>query len=229
MEVWAPVKGLEKFYEVSDLGRVRSITRMVRVRSGERLLKGRILKARAHPFGYPMVTMSAENKRYHRTVHSLVAEAFLGPRPDGFHVCHKDGRVWNCTLDNLRYDTPGGNSMDRLDHGTFQMGEEIHSAVLTEKDVVKIRERRAAGDTLAEIARDFDQSEVNICKIVTGVKWKRASGPITRRNRKQKLLNEAQRCEARVRRRAGETYASLARAFGVSETQIKNVVKNEDR
>lgn len=225
VEVWCPVRGLERFYEVSCRGRVRSLPRLLRNRGGQYVLNGCVLKQRKHPFGYPMVTMSAENKRFHRTVHSLVAEAFLGPRPDGLQVCHRDGVVWNCALENLRYDTPGANSMDRLDHETFPMGPQIHSAGLTEAQIVEIRNRRAAGESNKTLAAAFGQSEVNISKIVTGAKWSRAPGPITRSNKKQVRLSDETKQAVRQRHAEGETFAALARAYGVSETQIKNAVK----
>lgn len=52
--------------------------------------------------GYKYVRLSGST----HTVHSLVAKAFLGERPDGYHIHHKDGDPSNNRLDNLEYLTP---------------------------------------------------------------------------------------------------------------------------
>jgi hypothetical protein len=52
-----------------------------------------------------------------RYVHSLVAEAFIGPRPIGLEVRHLDGDSTNNAVDNLRYGTHAENMQDRVKHG----------------------------------------------------------------------------------------------------------------
>lgn len=117
-EEWRPVPGHEGMYKVSSHGHVRSIDRIVMRSHGAPLpLKGRILRPAENKHGYQQVVLSSGQKRTVE-VHTLVAAAFLGPRPDGFDVCHHDGNPRNNRVENLRYGTKGENSMDMVRHGT---------------------------------------------------------------------------------------------------------------
>ena len=105
MEIWKEIKGFEGYYEVSDLGRVRSVDRVIydTVRKCERLLKGKILTIRDNGHGYKGVMLCKKNKIYNRYVHRLVAEAFI-PNPDDYdYVNHRDENKWNNSKDNLEW------------------------------------------------------------------------------------------------------------------------------
>jgi hypothetical protein len=104
-ERWRPVPGYEGWYEVSDLGRVRSGAR-------NRALKPYTVKS-----GHQRVTLSKQNVRRSAHIHRLVLTAFLGPAPTGMEVCHNDGDPANNLLSNLRWDTKKGNAQDRRRHG----------------------------------------------------------------------------------------------------------------
>lgn len=106
-EEWRLVPG-HPHQQVSNLGRHR-ITALASGRPGRPLVGVR----RAN--GYLQVWL----RGVHRTMHSLVMEAFVGPRPEGMQVCHNDGNRENNRLSNLRYDTPSANAADRYLHGTM--------------------------------------------------------------------------------------------------------------
>lgn len=119
-ETWNPVVGYEGIYEVSDLGRVRSLERMS---SQGRLVKSRILKQTPTSNGlYLKVDLVRGGKSTRRTVrvHRLVAEAFLGapPSPERTDCCHEDGDGHNNAVSNLRWDTHANNVRDKDLHGT---------------------------------------------------------------------------------------------------------------
>lgn len=127
-EVWLPVVGYEGRYEVSNLGRVRSLDRVViRGNNIHQPMRGRILK----PWGkggegdraHQVVTLGHYDRHY---VHTLVLEAFTGPRPDGHEGCHNDGNPLNNRADNLRWDTASANQRDRLTHGTHHYARRTH-------------------------------------------------------------------------------------------------------
>lgn len=107
MEVWKPVKGFEGYYEVSDLGRVRSIDRVIydNVRKCNRLLKGRLLVQRDNGHGYKGVMFCKDHKLYNRYVHILVAETFLENPLNLPTVNHKDEDKENNTVANLEWCT----------------------------------------------------------------------------------------------------------------------------
>lgn len=95
-ERWLPVVGFETSHEVSDLGRVRR-------------LGGRCVKASLTSDGYLSLTLRAGGRHKTRTVHLLVADAFLGPRAKGFEVDHVDGDRANARLSNLEAVTHAEN------------------------------------------------------------------------------------------------------------------------
>lgn len=122
-EEWRPVVGYEGLYEVSDLGRVRSLDRMIPDRwGGLRPVKGKILAANISPqTGYKTATLTdaaGGRKLYYALVHRLVLEAFVGPCPPGMECCHKDLDRSNEALSNLRWDTRSANTLDAVQHRT---------------------------------------------------------------------------------------------------------------
>lgn len=121
-ERWLPVVGFDGLYEVSDLGRVRSLARVVPHRSSGRLtLPERVMAgSRRATRKYQMVNLWKDGRQHAKYVHALVLEAFVGPRPPGYDACHYDGCVTNNRLDNLRWDTRSANMIDAMRHGTWR-------------------------------------------------------------------------------------------------------------
>lgn len=125
-EVWRPVVGYEGAYEVSNLGRVRSLDRLVPAGGGrERRHQGRVLSAY---FGdhYAKVRLKVGDGGRTLNVHQLVAEAFLGPRPDGLEVCHNNGERHDNRAENLRYDTHVENQRDTIRLGRNGWANRTH-------------------------------------------------------------------------------------------------------
>lgn len=143
-EVWKPIVNFEGLYEVSNLGRVRSLDHIVKQRNRWREMdvhyKGRVLTPRHGERHYPTLTLSKGKLKAVRTVHSLVADTFLGSRPDGMMVCHRDGGRTDASEANLYYGTALENSADALRHGATARGERQGSAKLTEEAVREIRQ-----------------------------------------------------------------------------------------
>lgn len=111
-EQWLPVVGWEGLYEVSDMGRVRSLDRQL---ADGRRVRGRVLRpGKAGDKGYQHVNLTYDGKPVTAYIHALVAAAFIGPRPPRQEVCHNDSDTGNNWAINLRYDTSTGNKMDRV-------------------------------------------------------------------------------------------------------------------
>ena len=109
-EIWKDVVGYEGYYQVSNLGRVRSLDRIA---SNGRKIKGKILTTQVNtPPYYPRVSLSVNGKMKLVQVHRLVAQAFVY-NPDPEHktqVGHKDESRTNNRADNLEWVTPKENS-----------------------------------------------------------------------------------------------------------------------
>lgn len=169
-EIWKPVPGFEG-YEVSDLGRARSVDRIVSHRESAgstKALRGRILKPQRNRGGFH-VNPCVGGKQKQVSVHVLVMRAFCGNPPDpGLDVCHNDGDSSNNKLSNLRYDTRKGNLADRWRHGTMNVGQMNGTNKLT---VDQVREIRMRMDGLKSIARDYGVSSGTVWAVRTRRAW----------------------------------------------------------
>ncbi len=115
---WRDVPGYEGWYQVSDAGEVRSVTREIQHGERTRHREGRILKQHPVTDGYLTVTLCVDSVRRSVGVHRLVAWAFIGPQAPGIEVRHMDGELTHNALANLQYGTRAENQQDRLRHGT---------------------------------------------------------------------------------------------------------------
>lgn len=105
-EVFKPIKGYEGLYEISNLGRVKSLPKII----GKRTKHETILKSRISTQGYEMVTLCKESKSFNASVHRLVAEAFI-PNPNNkATVNHVDGNKLNNDISNLEWSTQSENN-----------------------------------------------------------------------------------------------------------------------
>ena len=120
MTEWQSVLGYEGHYEVSKTGEVRSLDRVVnRAPRGSFVVKGRLLKTQVNcRSGYEQVGVKLDGKRRTLHVHTIVLEAFVGPRPEGMVGCHGNGDRLDNRLVNLRWDTPSENNYDWVRSGT---------------------------------------------------------------------------------------------------------------
>lgn len=164
-EIWKAIQG-HTGYEVSNLGRARSIDRLVTYkRSGAvHQHRGKILKS-SLVSGYPTVAL---NYNEFFLVHRLVLLTFIGPPPDRHEACHNDGVKTNNRLDNLRWDTRKNNHADKISHGTHLCGEKHGNAKLTCDAVLSIRK-----DTrlLREIADDYGISKSLVSQVRNRQIW----------------------------------------------------------
>jgi hypothetical protein len=117
-ERWLPVVGYERFYMVSDFGRVHGIRR-----KGSR---GGILKPRTGKYGHQHVNLFADGVSRSKHVHRIVMDAFVGPLPEGMETRHLDGDATNNALSNLAYGTSAENHLDMIRHGRNRNARKTH-------------------------------------------------------------------------------------------------------
>jgi hypothetical protein len=116
VEIWKPIPG-HPYYEASDLGRIRSIDRVIAhggARVPVRRLRGKVLKLAVNPHGGHL-QVNIDRKTFR--VPGLVMQAFVGECPPGLEVCHHDDDPNNNRLRNMRYDTRLSNHADRKKNG----------------------------------------------------------------------------------------------------------------
>lgn len=113
-ENWRPVPGYEGYYEVSDLGRVRSLDGLD---NRGRRRNGKLLSPSLRS-GYRRIQLHRDGMGRTEYVHTLVLCAFVGPRPSGHEACHGEGGPLDNRLANLRWGTSTDNNFDQVKAGT---------------------------------------------------------------------------------------------------------------
>lgn len=122
MEEWRDIKGYEGLYQVSSLGRVRSLDRisfhlnrwgtLTKTR-----IRGRIRRTNISNSGYSYLPLSKNGNDYCAKIHRLVAEAFI-PNPYNYpEVNHKDGNKQNNIVSNLEWCTHSMNHIHAVATG----------------------------------------------------------------------------------------------------------------
>ena len=150
MEIFKDVKGYEGYYEISNLGRVRSTSY-----KGKRILKPAITKN-----GYLNVIFCINQKKEHKLVHRLVAEAFIPNINNYSRVNHKDEDKLNNYVENLEW-------LSVEDNNRYS-----NSKMRTKEKVLQIPSLIDQGYTQLEIAKYFNVSRRAIQSILRGEHWK---------------------------------------------------------
>lgn len=172
-EEWRSVVGYEDWYEVSSFGRVRRF--VDRYDEPIPVDRRRILRPRPKKNGYVQVNLSVYGKRLNQHIHSLVAAAFIGPRPNGLEVNHKDQDKTNNSKKNLEYVTKKYNLREAGRHGRMARdtaGEKHPKSKLTESDVHQIRKLFATGSKRRDLANRFGVTWEAIHMVVTRKAWR---------------------------------------------------------
>ncbi len=184
-EEWRDIPGYEGYYQVSNLGRVKSLPRIVPMSDGRMYTcRERFLKTSFTGF-YCHVVLSQSGREATLLMHRLVLESFVGLCPDGMECCHEDGDTKNNHLDNRRWDTRQSNSDDKYEHGTDLTGRLGNAYKLTNEDAEEIKRLRAEGHTGRVIAEKFGVTIKTVWNVVGG----RRKGTHTSHRASNKLVN----------------------------------------
>ena len=179
IEKWGNVIGYENLYQVSDLGRVKSLRKKVVARSNSFSYKRERILRQASSEGYLKACLTHHSKKFTAKVHRLVAEAFIpnpenkpevnhtGLRPDGKQGNKQDNRVvsleWNTLSENRKHADKNGLI-------NYVNGEKHGASKLKESQVLEIRSLRGA-KTQMELAKQFNISRSVIQAILYRKIW----------------------------------------------------------
>lgn len=109
-EIWKDIKGYEGFYQISNMGQVRSLDRIIEYSDGrKRKFKGTIIKSRLNSKGYFIVGIAINQKVKTIGIHKLVAEHFIDNPNCLPWINHIDGIKTNNNIENLEWVTPKEN------------------------------------------------------------------------------------------------------------------------
>lgn len=177
-EEWRNVVGYEGYYLVSNLGRVKSLSRLRKRRS-----KDVILKQTDNGKGYKFVGLTKNRKSERKYVHRLVLKAFVGEC--GNKECnHINGIKSDNRLSNLEWVTKSENGKHAYKMGLNKVtdyqkeqtskanrGSGYGANKLVEDDIIKIRKMRKSGMTYQAISEEFNVCRQSIGYIIRGKTW----------------------------------------------------------
>lgn len=177
MENWKDIKGYEGLYQVSNLGRVRSLDFEWKAYNGKALCKfknkGKILKGNQTGVRRNYLAVNLHNHTI--KIHRLVAKAFV-PNPNNYpEVNHIDGNTFNNNADNLEWVTSSQNVTHAVRTGLSRTGERKNNHKLSKEQVEQIRCEYICGDKecgAKPLARKYGVSHSTITNIVQRKKWK---------------------------------------------------------
>ena len=172
LEIWADIEGYEGLYQVSHLGRVKSLGRVVKRTDGTiQTFKERILKPRLDGSGYSMVMLYVEGKGKNIKIHRLVAKAFISNVNNKPQVNHINAIKTDNRISNLEWCTNSENQKHAYNNGLnkSRKGTKNHNNKLTESDVLEIRNSNLMG---VELAKIYGVSDVLISRIKLRKTWK---------------------------------------------------------
>lgn len=164
-EEWRAIPGFLN-YEASSLGRIR------RAKRGKGTRAGKIRLPYALPSGYLVIDMWHEGQKSRLYVHRAIALAFHGEPPfAAAEAAHGNGAKADNRSGNIAWKTKAENEADKDRHGTRLLGSAHVNSKLSEDDVRSMRERRAAGETLAALAAAFGVGFQNVGLICQRKTW----------------------------------------------------------
>jgi len=177
LEIWKSVKDYKNLYQVSNLGRFKSLARKI----GEgykgvnhKLACDRIIKPFQDKRGYQQVQLWKNGKCKVIGIHRLLLQTFKLTNNKKLEVNHKDGNKSNNLLSNLEWVTSKGNKKHAFETGLcdHRRGEKLRNAKLKNKDINKIRNLYSNGTTQKEIANKFKVGRSCINGIIHKRGWK---------------------------------------------------------
>jgi hypothetical protein len=173
-EIWKDIPGYENYYQVSNIGRIKGIKRKLfkNTKLGfimPAILEEKYLSSTLTKQGYHRVCLCVKSMPRKYFVHYLVMMSFVGLRPKGAHVNHKNGITWDNRLENLEYATPDENIRHYFDH---LREKKSPFKVLKESEVFEIREMLLKKITGVDIAKKFNVHKSAIYNIKNKKTWK---------------------------------------------------------
>lgn len=230
-EIWKSLKGVVEYgdyYEVSNLGRVRSVDRKVNSRNGKRLVKGQILNQWIDKDGYCRVTLNLNQRKKHYGVHQLVALSFIQNSENKPQVNYKDGVKNNNHLDNLEWATNSENQQHAINIGLREgvKGENNSNSKLTDSKVIELFNKYKTNKySMQQLSDEYGVSISVISNIVNGKTWKHLNlGSHKRDMSKVSIITDELINKVKELHSKGYSKRKIEREINVSRTTITKIL-----
>lgn len=185
MEIWKNIEGYKGLYQISNLGRVRSLDRYIKYGFGMRKIKGKIKKNQIlKNKGYNIIVLSKDNKKKTFLVHRLVALHFISNPDNKPQVNHIDGDKENNSVENLEFVTNQENRDHAIENGLVlteehrksiskaHRGVKNNKAKLNDEKIIIIKKLLNYKYSQRFIAKIFNVHQSIICDIKNNKTWK---------------------------------------------------------
>lgn len=174
MERWKDIRGYEGIYQISNMGRVKSVERKVWYKAGyERSIPERILRLTPHSKSerdwYYVVTLSKSGRAKQYFVHRLVAEHFSMAIPGKDFVNHIDGDKHNNVASNLEWVTSQENKI----HAVYSGLDTPNFGIIP----VFCKTNMTIYPSVSAAARELNLCDSSISKVCRG-KWHHTKGMV---------------------------------------------------
>lgn len=180
-EIWKDIKGYEGYYQISNLGRLKSVIRIVEHKPYNLTIRERIRKQKIDTKGYYFVILSKNGITKHLKVHQLVANAFISNPLKKKEVNHINGIKTDNRITNLEWVTHKENMQHAVKNNLISK-ESIKANVermnkATRKPIYQIKDNKIINkfESISEASRTLGIVTSNINEILKG-KRKRAKG-----------------------------------------------------
>ena len=183
-EIWKDIEGYEGLYQVSNLGRVKSLNRDHQANSRwgktmKRVIKEKLLKE-DKTGRYLRVSLSKNGIKQRFSINRLVAQAFIPNIKNKPQVNHKDGNRDNNQVENLEWCTAKENMQHARSNNlitNIPIGENHPSSKLSKKNAIKIKKiakigTRSRPGNINKLAKEYGVNRVTITDIVHQKTWK---------------------------------------------------------
>lgn len=173
-EIWKDIFEFEKMYQISNFGRIKSLTRIISNGYGEWELKGKILIYGVSQNGYCYVNLSKKGKIYRKSIHRLVAKAFIENTFNHPIINHKDGNPQNNYATNLEWCTYRENTLHAIRIGLMKVykGADCGRSKLTWEEVKIIRAEKKNRNTVTKFTSMFNVDRSTIYSVIKNKGWK---------------------------------------------------------
>jgi hypothetical protein len=179
-EIWKPILGVkgdlyDGYYEVSNLGRIKMLPRLLRHSKGMRVSKEKIVIG-SNSHGYKVVSFKKDGIKKMQNVHVLVARAFVdNPNPEKFRIVnHLNSDRADNRAENLEWCDHSRNAKHAIEAGKLKItkGSERSTAILNEDKALAIKLLYKTGRfSYWKLSIMFDIGKTTVQSIIEGTSW----------------------------------------------------------
>ena len=179
IETWKDIKNFEGLYQVSNLGQIKRLSSYVNssLKNQKRVLrKEKILKKSLNSNGYPHVILSKNNIHFNKTIHRLVAEAFIPNPKNKPQVNHKNGIKTDNRVENLEWCTQSENirhgfknNLYKTPINAFKKGNNSHPIIQYNLQGVLIKKYNTITDASRQFLNISNNPNTNISSNLRGL------------------------------------------------------------